>query len=650
MSKPKRFFGLHFDYHANESTSDIGAYFDRTILERIIKEVKPDFIQCDTKGHPGLTSYNTNVGTRAPGIKKDLLREWKDVCKEYGVPLYSHYSGIWDKKATSLHPEWAEMLPDGSLTDRISPYGPYLDKLMIPELKELILDYDMDGAWVDGDAWALLVDYSAAAKEAYKKETGKDIPMPKESGYKDYLSFIRKGFLDYVKKYVDAAHSYKKDFYITSNWLNTAWVPDDVNITDYISGDLSATNSIDSARFEARVMAMSERNWDIMSWAISFPIHHDKSVIQLEQEASCILSLGGGFQIYNIQDPTNVCLNPKAISSWAEISEFCHNREKYCHGGSFVPDLGIYYSVASYYDRLEVPYLRECPYNYELYGTLLGFLDKGSSANIVSEEKLTKEILQSYPRFALSNITKISEEQIAMLLSYASNGGELILLGANTASIFAKSLNLEAELIENDHPIFFIDDDKSSLEVRDSYAKISGKAANTVSIFNPAIVKGDLSCSNPPPTILPSKETCPALMDMPYGKGHIVIVPMNLGQSYLFSRTVEMERLFEKIVSLTKRTIAHNHYGEMDVVLRSFNEKTYLHLINILGDHRVSSISTFDKIPPLVDVDISFRSDKAPKSIRSRPDGENVPFAYSDGTIKIHFERISLYSILEISF
>ncbi len=649
MSKPKRFFGLHFDYHANASTTDIGAHFDKGVLERIIKEVKPDFIQCDTKGHPGLTSYRTKVGYRAPGLKKDLLKEWRDVTKEYGIPLYSHYSGIWDKKATELHPEWAEVNEDGTLTDRISPYSGYLDELMIPELKELIEDYGMDGAWVDGDSWALLLDYSDNAKKAYEKQTGKDhLPKKGDEDYKEYLSFLREGFLSYVKKYVDAAHRYKPDFFITSNWLNTAWVPDDVSFTDYISGDLSATNSVDSARFEARAMAMSGRNFDIMSWGISFPVHHEKSAIQLEQEASCILSLGGGFQIYNMQDPTNVCLNPKAISTWGEIGNFCRDREKYCYGGAFTPDLGLYYSVASYYDRLDVPYLRECAYNFELYGSLLGFLDKGSSASFESEERLTEDVLGRYPRFALSNITAIDEAKIKMLLGYAYKGGELILLGANTASIFAPHLNLEAELKEKDHPIFFIEGDKSSLEVRDSFTKIKGDRYKVISYFRPAIIKGDLSCSNPPPTILPSEESFPALLDMMYGKGHILIAPINLGQSYLFNRTIEAESFFEMILKQTKRVITHNHYGEMDVVLRSLNDKTYLHLINLLGPHRVSSVSSFDKIPPLHEVDIALKASKSPKAICLEPSGEEIPFRYIDGEIRLHFDRIDLYYILEI--
>ena len=61
MRRKDCYFGLHFDFHANKDTRDIGKEFDAAIVERIVKEVGPDFIQCDEKGHPGLSSYPKNI-------------------------------------------------------------------------------------------------------------------------------------------------------------------------------------------------------------------------------------------------------------------------------------------------------------------------------------------------------------------------------------------------------------------------------------------------------------------------------------------------------------------------------------------------------------------------------------------------------------
>ncbi len=653
MSKKERFFGLHFDYHACKETKDIGKNFDPSILREIIKKVKPDFIQCDTKGHPGYASYMTDVADRAPGLVNDLLANWRKVTEEYGVPLYSHYSGVWDMKAALDHPDWTIATEEGKTTDRMSVFGPYVDKKLIPQLKELIEKYHIDGAWVDGECWAVYVDYSKRTADEYEEKYHKKPAKCGDNDFKNYLDYNRKGFLDYVRKYIRAAHETNPDFMITSNWMSTAWVPQKIDFTDYVSGDLSPTNSVDSARFDGRIMAMSGKMWDIMSWGINFPVHHTKGVIQLEQEAACVLALGGGFQIYNMQDPTNVCLNPGGIDGWAEVSKFCHDRKNFCYGGDFVPDMGILYSIDSYYDCLAVPFYRDCSYNMELYGTMLGLLDQGTSLNVVSSEDLTLEMLKKYPRFALSDSTILSPDLVSMLLEYAEEGGELLLMGAHTARIFAKALGLKVSYKEEKHPIFFIGDEQTSLEVRDEYTLIEEGALSEICYLYPADVAGDVECTNPPPTILRGSVRYPGLGSISIGEGKILLAPHNVGQAYLKERTYELENFFSGIcLSFSQRTIMHNHKGELEVVYREKDGKKYLHLINLLGPHRVPCVSSFNKISPLMDVTVSVKMIEAPKRVYLEPEHKEIEFAYDveSGSLLIHFDEIALYNIVCFEF
>ena len=60
----KRFFGFHFDFHAGNET-EIGLNTDPADIEWYIDQGKPDFIQCDCKGHPGNCSYPTQIGNPA---------------------------------------------------------------------------------------------------------------------------------------------------------------------------------------------------------------------------------------------------------------------------------------------------------------------------------------------------------------------------------------------------------------------------------------------------------------------------------------------------------------------------------------------------------------------------------------------------------
>ena len=56
------------------TAQSIGKNTTRPMIENIINQVHPDYIQIDCKGHPGLSSYPTKVGNPAPGFVGDPLR------------------------------------------------------------------------------------------------------------------------------------------------------------------------------------------------------------------------------------------------------------------------------------------------------------------------------------------------------------------------------------------------------------------------------------------------------------------------------------------------------------------------------------------------------------------------------------------------
>jgi len=144
------FFGVHFDLHAIEDITDAGKTLTTEMTEMIdtfLTKVRPDFIQIDCKGHPGISSYPTKVGYHVKGFEKDPLRVWRNATEKNKVALFMHYSGVWDGKACTEHPDWAIIKANGDRsTQKTSFFSPYLDELMIPQLKELSSDYHVDGA------------------------------------------------------------------------------------------------------------------------------------------------------------------------------------------------------------------------------------------------------------------------------------------------------------------------------------------------------------------------------------------------------------------------------------------------------------------------------------------------------------------------
>jgi hypothetical protein len=62
LTRAESFLGFHFDFHATTDNEPIGGRSFQSDLARMLREAKPDYVQCDCKGHPGVSSYPTKAG------------------------------------------------------------------------------------------------------------------------------------------------------------------------------------------------------------------------------------------------------------------------------------------------------------------------------------------------------------------------------------------------------------------------------------------------------------------------------------------------------------------------------------------------------------------------------------------------------------
>ena len=455
LTRKQAYFGLHFDQHANAQDTVLGAEITEAMIEHVLERVKPDYVQWDCKGHPGYTSYPTQVGWSAPGIQKEGLALWRAVTARHGVRLFIHYSGVIDHAAVAHHPEWAALDADGQPYSNAatSTFGPYVDELLIPQLKEVFAKYDLDGAWVDGECWGTMVDYSPMALEAWKAATGYDTaPRSRdEAHWHEWLEFHRKQFERYLTHYLDELHAFRSDLEITSNWMYTGFAPRPVTAPlDFISGDYSAQDSVNTARFEARYISQTGLPWDLMAWGFSWwpsgaQSHHrsHKSAVQLQQEASVVLAQGGGFQIY--YTPTRPgWLDPHLVDVMGQVADFCRARQQVSHKTESVPQVALLLSSEAFYDKTNgVLRAWEGEHN-AVHGTLHALLEAGYSVDILAEHQIAPK-LQEYPVVVLPEVHTLTTAFREALLEYVKLGGSLLTIGAQTARLFADALGIELD-------------------------------------------------------------------------------------------------------------------------------------------------------------------------------------------------------------
>lgn len=436
LKRADSFLGIHFDFHANTDCTNVGARTTPAMVESIISAVRPDYLQIDCKGHPGLSSYPTKVGHRAPGIVGDPLRVWRDVTARHGVALYMHYSGVWDSKAVKEHPDWAAIGADGKPSAKAtSLFGPYSGRLLIPQLRELAGEYGVDGAWVDGECWASVPDYGPAALKAFREATGiGDVPRkPGEPHWFEFLQFHREAFRKYLRNYIAAVKQTHPGFQLCSNWAFTDHMAEPVSApVDFLSGDYSPQDSVNSARVSARYLARQGKPWDLMAWSFSTkPDRRQKTAVQLQREAAVVLATGGGFQAYFTQNRDG-SVRLEEMPVMAEVAKFCRARQAICHRAEPVPQVALLFSTEGHYRRLNGLF----PRNYApLTDALLALLGRQYSVEVLGEHQLSGRMSQ-YPLIVVPGWGHLEPRFKDELVARVQSGGNLLLVGPEASALF----------------------------------------------------------------------------------------------------------------------------------------------------------------------------------------------------------------------
>ena len=464
-------FGMHFDLHASPLDTELGKRITYETLRKTVETIKPQWLQCDCKGHPGLCAWPTKMGNEAPVYYADALKIHSDVAHDLNIPIGVHYSGCWDNDALYKHPDWAAIGPDGKpyegqdiyyVPTPVCPQSPYWDELMIPQMLEIIEKYDVDGFWVDGDTWAVKPCYCPKCKAKFKEKTGHDAPIFRQvksqhqaqvvkfdysenydvsyERWKEWCDFHREMFNENVAKYIQAVREKKPSCLVACNWMYGFMIPLPEKIdVGFISGD--EPNTIRSAMCDGHFSLHRKADWDIMAWSMrndgKYPNFEIKSETQLIQDYAYITACGGA--AYACFQPTRGGLVADFVSEmFGRVGEYIKPKAVWSRRGKAVPEVAVIHNEADCYrnygDTLIGPDANN-PQFQKFYG-----LTKLLSGLHIQYDILTTymiENLSDYKCVIITDQDMFDEEFEKKLEEYVKNGGCVILEGLKAVRRFA---------------------------------------------------------------------------------------------------------------------------------------------------------------------------------------------------------------------
>lgn len=614
----QRFFGLHFDFHADNET-EIGVRTNPEDIQRYIDDARPTFIQCDCKGHPGNSSYPTKVGNAAKNLKADNLRIWCDVAKKNNLPIFVHYSGVIDRAYEQAHPEKSQTNEEGVSRNEglLSLFSDYVDDLLIPQLKELIDEYDIDGVWVDGDCWAVCPDFSESIQPYLHDGISEE----------EHNRILHDAFLRYADHYVTEFHQYKQGFLITSNWMYTSYIPEKPIVPiDFISGDYRACDSVHCARYETRCIAKRGKPWDLMAWGFGLDQKNSddlpqKSGIQLCQEAAVTLSLGGGFQVYETQNKDGSAKVYENGRRLRELSDFVHKRRMNFEKLPIAQTM-VFFSTESYYKKSHI--FNAAGATEPLIGTLNAVLDAQYTADVLMDYQIDN--LTAYDIVLIPQWNFIGDEVRRKLLSYAECGGHLIAIGAELCVQMGNTLGKSFEICEKQY--------RSIKSTDGMFTRIHLPVAD--------LKEGDelLYCNSDM-----RDADLPAYKTERLGQGSITYLPFDFGDCYFKAPEFLKRDFLKKIMRTLAEPVVQINYPDIDITMQEEEGGFLVNLINMNQSRRMIQTMTYEAVPPLPDVEVMIKT--AAKTV-TMPLGEKFESEISDDWVKVRIPKLEIHSIIKI--
>jgi hypothetical protein len=482
-------------------------------------------------------------------------------------------------------------------------------------------------------------DYGVASLSRFTKETG-ITEIPNKFGDKNYpqwMEYNRQLFREHMKKYIDAIHQYNPEFQITSNWSYSSMMPEPVNTNvDYLSGDVTPQNGVYRSAFEARCLAPQGKPWDLMAWGFSWnggkmPMSV-KSSIQLEQEAAQIMAMGGGVQFY-FQQNRDLSLRPWLAKMLSEIAVFCRARQSYVHKAKAIPQIAILYPTASYQRNTTRPFSGSTAM---VQGTLNMVLDGQQPAEILMEHHLTGKMNQ-YPLIIIPECDYMEPSFREDLDNYVREGGNLLIIGIETAKLFEKELGIKSLTRLDETPKFIA-----------ASHKLGGIGTSLVSVeLNPE-AQSIASFYNSSDFVDKGKIIAASVNKV--GKGRVAGIYFNAGSTYLdYKSPVLRDFISDRIADLfpePKVTVTGSHLVHLAV--NQINGKLLINLVNVAGEHTNPKATGYDEIPALKDLTVTIKTSKRPSRIVLQPEGLVLPVDFQNGVSKVIVPELQIYSILEV--
>jgi hypothetical protein len=664
-------FNIHFDHHAGE-TSPIGASCDPKKIKRLLRLSRPGMVQYHSKGHPGYATYPTKIGVPAKGLKRDVLRIYRDVTRELGIRFSIYNSSLYDMVQAKLHPEWVRKLADGKPRSECNGSAlccnsGYVDQIQIPMMREMAEWYQPDAFWLDGDVWSVAPCWCPECRKKFKTQTGDDPPIKSsDPKWPAWQKFHRDSFVEFHRRTANAVCGILPSCLFCGNWAYTLRQPDEApDHIDWLSGDVHPAHGPRHASFEARFLQWRNRPCDIMTWNNAYNWGKTKaqykSTQHLLQEGAVILANGMRWFIWDNPTPGDDLVD-HAHQQMAELAKFAYARKDLVLGTTSVPWVAVLHGQTAHYAEREGMSFgwgggQEFP---ALRGLCAALAEEGIHFDILNEETLIRRA-EKYRLIVLAGQDPLANAVADALRNYVHSGGRLLVLGNN-------GLNRGAQ----GKTFFALEDLIGATYEGELGGEAFAVGAEEVDGGVLGGFRGDIFAASKCLRVKPKTATVkmrfqkhyerkkdinnsgaeqPAVLENRFGSGICTFVAADVTMEYDQNRYPPLRAWLGRLIrSLAGPLVEIVGEKQIEVTVRERGKDWIVHLVNLMPGKELDGNDWFvEKIPPRGPLTVRIACARKPVRVQVEPDGARIKWKWTKGCVGAVIPQLHIHCAVVLS-
>lgn len=660
-----RYRQVHLDFHTSEKIGGIGEKFSKEQFQAALKLGHVDSITVFSKCHHGWAYHPSKANEMHPELKFDLLKAQIEAAHEIGVKTPVYLSAGFDEKAAVAHKDWLRYSKEQMEAGEVSfekPYyhlmclnTPYLEYLLA-QIKEVCENYDADGIFLDIVSPVNSRCYCESCRASMADmgldyENPADVKAHGEMVYANYTKRVRET-IDSVKPGLPVFHN---GGHIGAGRRDLAKMNTHLELESLPTGGWGYDHFPESAAY-ARTLGMEYLGMTgkfHKSWGEFGGFKHPNALryeVALSAANGAKCSVGDQLAPNGLMDEATYHL---IAAGYAPLEE----REPWLKNAENVADIAIITNEAilAYYNT-------EAADPAQPKGS-----DNGISRILLENQYLFNIIdldvdFTAYKLLILPDHILLDDALTEKIKAYMEQGGKVLASFKSGMKVDESGFALDIGAkyaCESEYKPTYIRPSfelpalrNSAYVVYKDCLKVEAEKGESLGIIEPPYFNrtAEHFCSHRHAPACGKKYG-----DAIIKNGNLTYIAHQLFYEYATMGNIYVKEIVDHLIADLlgedrSLKVALPAQGIATLMEDSEADRLIVHALYASPVRRGADTEIIEDIIPLYNIAVSVRTDRAPKSVRLVPEGEELPFAYENGRVSFTIPKIDCWQMTEIQF